>query len=130
MDRIIEQKERLFILFMTRVKRGNVARNRRKKVLKIASGFRGSSAVLFRVANQQAMKSLRYSYRDRLRRKRLFRLIWISRINAAVRSYGLNYNKFISFLKRSNMVLNRKTVSQLAIRDKEAFLQLVDSYQP
>ncbi len=110
---------------MTRVKRGNVARKRRKKVLKLTEGFRGSSSTLFRPANQQKIKALKYSYRDRNYRKREFRNTWITRINAAARLYGLNYNEFLHNLKKSNMVLNRKTIAQLVIRDQEAFSQLI-----
>jgi large subunit ribosomal protein L20 len=112
---------------MTRVKRGNIARKRRKKVLKITQGFRGASSILFRTANQQKMKALKYSYRDRNQRKREFRRIWIARMNAAVRTYGLSYSEFLHGLKKSNMFLNRKILSQLAIRDHEAFQQLIQS---
>ena len=110
---------------MTRVKRGNVARKRRKKILKLTQGFRGSSSTLFRTANQRALKALHYSYRDRHQRKREFRNLWITRINAASRKYGINYNQLIHSLKNSNMFLNRKILSQLAIRDKESFEQLI-----
>lgn len=110
---------------MTRVKRGNVARKRRKKVLQLTQGFRGSSSKLFRTANQQKIKALRYSYRDRNQRKRQFRSIWIARLNAAVRYYGINYSEFIHGLKKSSIFLNRKIISQIALRDQEAFKQLV-----
>ena len=86
---------------MVRVKRGNVARKRRKKILSLASGFRGAHSVLFRIANQQVMKALRYSYVDRKQKKRIFRRIWISRINAAARFNGLSYSQFINKLKQS-----------------------------
>ena len=79
---------------MARVKRGNVARKRRNKVLKLAKGFRGSHSRLFRVANQQVMKALRYAYRDRRNRKRDFRRLWITRINAASRMHGVSYSRF------------------------------------
>lgn len=111
---------------MTRVKRGNVARKRRKKVLKLTQGFRGSPSILFRPANQQKLKALKYSYRDRNQRKREFRNIWITRINATVRLYGLNYSEFLHKLKKSNMFLNRKTLAQLVIRDQNAFSQLIE----
>ncbi len=113
---------------MTRVKRGNVARKRRKKILKLTEGFRGSPSILFRPANQQKLKSLKYSYRDRNQRKREFRSIWITRINAAVRLYGLNYSEFVHGLKKSNMFLNRKIIAQLVIRDQESFCQLIQSF--
>ena len=110
---------------MTRVKRGNVARKRRKKVLKMTQGFRGSSSVLFRVSNQQYFKGLRYSFRDRQQRKRNFRSLWIVRVNAAARSLGLSYSRFLNKLKKSNMELNRKILAQIAVRDQAAFLQLL-----
>ena len=113
---------------MTRVKRGNIARKRRNKILKLTQGFRGSPSVLFRPANQQKIKSLKYSYRDRNYRKREFRSTCIARINAAVRLYGLNYSQFLHGLKKSNMFLNRKTLAQLVIRDQEAFCQLIQSF--
>ena len=101
---------------MTRVKRGNVARKRRKEVLNLAEGFRGSSSRLFRTAQQQTMKALRYSYRDRQQRKREFCGLWISRINAAARSYGMNYSGLRHELKKSGILLNRKVLSQVALR--------------
>lgn len=106
---------------MTRVKRGFVARKRRKKVLNLTEGFRGASSVLFRTAKQQSMKALRYSYRDRNQRKRQFRSLWISRINAQSRLLGFTYNELIHDLKDKNIVLNRKMLSQLAVKDAYAF---------
>nr|YP_009243843.1 ribosomal protein L20 [Sporolithon durum]AMK96085.1 ribosomal protein L20 [Sporolithon durum] len=111
---------------MTRVKRGNVAQKRRKKILKLAKGFRGSHSCLFRTAKQQVLKSLRYSYKGRKNKKRDYRRLWISRINAAVRSYNINYSKFISLLKEANIGLNRKILSQLAIFDKNTFKQIIN----
>lgn len=110
---------------MTRVKRGNVARKRRQKILKVAQGFRGSSSTLFRAANQHALKALKSSYRDRHRRKREFRGTWITRINAAARVHGLNYNEFVCSLKHSKTALNRKMLAQLAIYDEKAFQELI-----
>jgi large subunit ribosomal protein L20 len=112
---------------MVRVKRGNVARNRRNKVLKIAKGFRGTHSKLFRMANQQVMKALRYSYVGRKRRKREFRSLWIVRINAAARESGSSYSSFISKLKRSDIALNRKMLAQIAVLDKECFAKVVQS---
>jgi len=112
---------------MVRVKRGNVARKRRKKILKIASGYRGAHSVLFRVANQQVMKALRYSYINRKQKKRIFRRIWISRINAASRLNGISYSELIHKFKRSNIDLNRKMLSQIAVLDAPTFKSLVDS---
>ena len=110
---------------MVRVKRGNVARKRRKNILKISKGFRGTHSRLFRVANQQVMKALRYSYIGRKRRKRDFRKLWITRLNAAVRLNGLTYSVFIKKLKESNIGLNRKMLAQISILDKLAFKELI-----
>ncbi|MCG9884686.1 MAG: 50S ribosomal protein L20 [Cyanobacteria bacterium] len=114
---------------MARVKRGNVARKRRKKILKMAKGFRGSHSKLFRTANQQVMKALRNAYRDRRRRKRDFRRLWIARINAAARINGTSYSKLIGSLKKADIALNRKMLAQLAILDADAFAQVVSAAQ-
>jgi large subunit ribosomal protein L20 len=111
---------------MVRVKRGNVARKRRKKILSLASGYRGAHSVLFRVANQQVMKALRYSYIGRKQKKRIFRRIWISRINAASRLNGISYSRLINKFKKSNIVLNRKMLSQIAVLDAATFKSLID----
>ena len=111
---------------MVRVKRGNVARKRRKKILSLASGYRGAHSILFRVANQQVMKALRYSYIGRKQKKRIFRRIWISRINAASRLNGLSYSQFIHGLKQSNIDINRKMLSQIAILDASTFKSLIN----
>nr|YP_010185247.1 ribosomal protein L20 [Ishige okamurae]QVJ99591.1 ribosomal protein L20 [Ishige okamurae] len=110
---------------MVRIKRGNVARKRRKKILNLAKGFCGSHSSLFRVANQQVLKSLLYAYIGRKEKKRMFRQLWITRINGAVRNYGTNYSKFTHSLKVSNILLNRKMLSQLAIIDPSGFSSLV-----
>lgn len=112
---------------MVRVKRGNVARKRRKKILSLASGYRGSHSILFRIANQQVMKALRYSYVGRKQKKRIFRRIWISRINAASRLNGLSYSQLINRLKKSNIDINRKMLSQIAVIDSSTFKSLVES---
>lgn len=111
---------------MTRVKRGNVARKRRKKILKLAKGFRGSHSKLFRTANQQVMKALRNAYRDRRKKKRDFRRLWITRINAAARIHGISYSQLIYKLDKANILLNRKVLAQLAIQDAEAFQKVVE----
>ena len=110
---------------MVRVKRGNVARKRRKKVLSLASGYRGAHSVLFRVANQQVMKALRYSYVGSKQKKRVFRKIWIRRINAASRANGITYSQAIHQFKKSNIDLNRKMLSQIAILDSSTFQSLL-----
>ena len=112
---------------MVRVKRGNVARKRRKKILSIASGYKGAHSVLFRIANQQVMKALRYSYVGRKQKKRLFRQIWINRINAASRLNGISYSQLINKFKKSNIDLNRKMLSQIAIVDAITFKYLLDA---
>ena len=114
---------------MVRIKRGNVARKRRKKILKIAKGYRGSHSRLFRTANQQVMKALRYSSIDSKRKKRILRKIWISRINCTGRKHGISYSKLISLFKKSKINLNRKMLSQLAIIDALAFDHLLETIQ-
>jgi large subunit ribosomal protein L20 len=110
---------------MVRVKRGNVARKRRKKVLKLAKGFRGTHSRLFRIANQQVMKSLTYSYMGRKQNKRKFRQLWITRINSAARVNKTKYSLFIHDLKVSKVFLNRKMLAQLSMVDPKAFTSLV-----
>ncbi len=112
---------------MARVKRGNVARKRRNKVLRLARGFQGSNGSLFRTANQRVMKALCNAYRDRRRRKRDFRRLWIARINAAARLNGLSYSRLIGGLKRSDVQLNRKMLAQLALADPASFSDVVDA---
>lgn len=112
---------------MTRVKRGNVARKRRNKILKLAKGFRGSHSKLFRTANQQVMKALRNAYRDRRKKKRDFRRLWITRINAAARLQNISYSQLINKLKTANIQLNRKMLAQLAIVDPQAFTKVVET---
>lgn len=112
---------------MARVKRGNVARKRRKKILKLAKGFRGSHSKLFRTANQQVMKALRSAYRDRRRRKRDFRRLWIARINAAARQNGVSYSQLIGNMKKADIQLNRKMLAQMAILDPAGFAKVVET---
>ena len=110
---------------MSRVKRGNVARKRRNKILRLAKGFRGSNGSLFRTANQRVMKALCNAYRDRKRRKRDFRRLWIARINAAARINGMSYSKFIGNLKKAEIQINRKMLAQLAVADPTSFEKVV-----
>jgi len=109
-----------------RVKRGNVLKNRHRKILKLAKGFRGSRSKKFTVANQAVMKALKYAYRDRRNKKRDFRRLWIARINAAVRQQGISYSRFTNGLKRANIEINRKFLADLAVNDKEAFALIVE----
>lgn len=104
-----------------RVKRGSKARQRRKKVLKLAKGFRGGRSKLFRTAADAVDKALMYAYRDRRARKRDFRKLWIARINAAVRMNNISYSKFIRGLKLANIELDRKVLAELAISDPSGF---------
>lgn len=112
---------------MARVKRGNVLRKRHKKILKLAKSFKGARSRIFKVANQAVMKSLKYQYRDRRNKKRVFRRLWIVRINAAVKAHGISYSKFMGMLKKANINVNRKILADLAVRDKEAFNKIVES---
>ncbi|MGP3608959.1 MULTISPECIES: 50S ribosomal protein L20 [Anoxybacillaceae] len=111
---------------MPRVKGGTVTRRRRKKVLKLAKGYFGSKHRLYKVANQQVMKSLMYAYRDRRQRKRDFRKLWITRINAAARMNGLSYSRLMHGLKLAGVEVNRKMLAELAVNDAAAFAQLAD----
>ncbi|NEQ49202.1 MAG: 50S ribosomal protein L20 [Leptolyngbya sp. SIO3F4] len=111
---------------MARVKRGNVARKRRKKILKLAKGYRGAHSKLFRTANQQVMKALRYAYRDRRNKKRDFRRLWITRINAAARLNGTTYSRLIGDLKTANIEINRKMLAQMAVLDPNTFTKVVE----
>lgn len=111
---------------MARVKRAVNARKKRKKILKLAKGYRGAKGKLFRTANQAVMKSLMYSYIGRKLKKRDYRKLWISRINAASRSNGLSYSKFINGLRGSGIEINRKILADMAVNDAEGFKQLVD----
>jgi len=109
-----------------RVKRGFKARRRRKKVLKLAKGFRGGHSKLFRTAADTVDRSLRYAYRDRRQRKRDFRRLWIARINAAARINKLSYSKFIQGLKRAKIDLDRKVLAELAISDPAGFSKIAE----
>ncbi|BCB05083.1 MULTISPECIES: 50S ribosomal protein L20 [Bacillaceae] len=112
---------------MPRVKGGTVTRRRRKKVLKLAKGYFGSKHTLYKVANQQVMKSYMYAYRDRRQKKRDFRKLWITRINAAARMNGLSYSRLMHGLKLAGIEVNRKMLAELAIADEKAFNQLADA---
>ncbi len=111
---------------MPRAKGGAVTRRRRKKVLKLAKGYRGSRSKLYRIANQSVIKALSYSYRDRRTRKREFRKLWITRINAGARNNGLSYSKMINGLKKAGVDINRKVLADLAVNDEKAFNELVE----
>ncbi|NMD43118.1 MAG: 50S ribosomal protein L20 [Firmicutes bacterium] len=110
---------------MPRVKRGPVAHRRRKKIMKLAKGYYGGKSRSYRVAHQQVMRSLFYAYRDRRQRKRDFRKLWITRINAAARSNGLSYSRFINGLKKADIEINRKMLADMAVHDQDGFSRLV-----
>jgi large subunit ribosomal protein L20 len=112
---------------MARVKGGFVTRRRHKKVLKLARGYFGSKHRIFKTANQQVMKSLLYAYRDRRRKKRDFRRLWVTRINAAARINGLSYSKFMHGLKLAGVDVNRKILAELAVTDEKAFSDLASA---
>ncbi|WP_343192265.1 50S ribosomal protein L20 [Buchnera aphidicola (Formosaphis micheliae)] len=111
---------------MARIKRGVIARARHKKVLKQAKGYYGARSRVYRVANQAVIKSAQYSYRDRRQRKRLFRRLWITRINAAVRSGNISYSQFMHGLKKLNVEIDRKILSDIAIFDEYTFNKLIE----
>lgn len=110
-----------------RVKGSTPTRNRRKKVLKLAKGYFGSKHLLYRTANEQVMRSQRYAFAGRKQTKREMRKLWIARINAAVRPYGLSYSKFMHGLKLADVNMNRKMLSEIAIHDEASFKQIVDT---
>jgi large subunit ribosomal protein L20 len=111
---------------MARVKRGNVARQRRKGLLKQVKGFRGAQKRLFTVADRAFVKAGKNAYRDRRNRKRDFRSLWIVRINAAVREHGLRYSEFINLLAKNSIELDRKQLAELAYSNPEAFKNLIE----
>ena len=114
---------------MTRVKRGVTARARHKKILKLTKGHYGARHRLFKTANESMIHSLLYAYRDRRRRKRDFRRLWITRINAASRQHGMSYSKFMHGLKQADMQLDRKILADLAVNEPQAFAAVVDIAQ-
>ena len=111
---------------MPRVKKGSTSKQRRKRVLKFAKGFRGASGNLYRLATESVNKALNYAYRDRRVKKREFRKLWITRINAAVRAKNINYSQFIFGLKKANIDVDRKILSELAINNPDNFSELVN----
>ena len=110
---------------MPRVKRGVTARARHKKILALAKGFRGRRNNVIRVAKQAVMRAGQYAYRDRRNRKRVFRALWITRINAACRQHDLSYSRFINGLKKAGITMDRKLLADLAVTDKAAFEAIV-----
>lgn len=111
---------------MARTKSGKVMKNRHKKILKMAKGYRGRSNNCFRIAIERVEKGLQYAYRDRRARKRDFRGLWIQRINAAVREHGMVYSEFINGLKKSGVEVDRKILAELAVNNSESFVHIVE----
>ncbi|MCY3752235.1 MAG: 50S ribosomal protein L20 [Gammaproteobacteria bacterium] len=111
---------------MPRVKRGVTARARHKKVIEQAKGYRGRRKNVYRVAKQAVTKAGQYAYRDRRQRKRQFRALWITRINAAAREHGLSYSRFMDGLHKADIQVDRKVLAELAVNDKPAFAQLAE----
>src|SRR5210317_410687 len=111
---------------MPRVKRGVVAHRRHKKVLKQAKGYYGARSRIFRVANQAVTKAGQYAYRDRRQRKRQFRALWITRINAAARIHGMSYSRLINGLKTAGIEIDRKVLADLAVHDADAFAVIAE----
>jgi large subunit ribosomal protein L20 len=110
---------------MPRVKRGVTARARHKKILAMAKGYRGRRGNVFRVAKQAVMRAGQYAYRDRRNKKRVFRALWITRINAATREHGVSYSRFIAGLNKAAIGLDRKVLADMAVHDKAAFAAVV-----
>ncbi len=111
---------------MPRVKRGVIARASHKKVLQKAKGFRGRRKNVFRIANEAVMRAEQYAYRDRRTRKRVFRALWIARINAAAREHGMSYSLFMNGLKKAAIAVDRKVLADIAVLDKPAFSKFVE----
>ena len=115
---------------MPRVKRGVTARARHKKVLALAKGFRGRRKNVFRIAKEAVMRAGQYAYRDRRTKKRVFRRLWIARINAATRGFGVTYSKFMAGLKKTGIEIDRKVLADMAVHDPAAFGAIVDKVKP
>ena len=111
---------------MARVKRGVTARARHKKVLKQAKGYYGARSRVYRVAKQAVIKAGQYAYRDRKQKKRVFRSLWIVRINAAARLCGMSYSRFINGLTKANVAIDRKVLADIAVRDMDAFAKIAE----
>lgn len=112
---------------MPRVKRGNKRANKRRRILKLAKGYFGTRSKAYRIAKQAVDRALAYAYRDRRQRKRQFRRLWITRINAAARQNGLSYSRFMDGLKKSNVGLDRKILADLAVHDPKAFTAVAET---
>lgn len=114
---------------MTRVKKSVASRRRRKRVLKLAKGYRGARSKLYRTATEAVDRALKYAYRDRRIRKRDFRGLWIARINAAARLHGISYSKLMDGIKKAGIAIDRKILAELAASDQQAFSKVVEEAQ-
>jgi len=114
---------------MTRVKKSVASRRRRKRVLKLAKGYRGARSKLYRTATEAVDRALKYAYRDRRIRKRDFRGLWIARINAAARLHGISYSKLMDGIKKAGIAIDRKILAELAVSDQQAFSKVVEEAQ-
>ena len=112
---------------MARVKRGTNAKRRHKKILKQAKGFYGKRSKIFRAANPAVMRSLRSAYIGRKQRKRNFRRLWITRINAAARLNGTTYSRFIAGMRKNDVIINRKMLADIAVRDPQSFAKVIET---
>ena len=112
---------------MTRVKRGTTTKKRHKKIIAMAKGFRGGRKNIFKLAKNAIAKAGLHAYVDRRKKKRTFRVLWILRLNAAVRKRGMNYSTFLAGLRKKHVILNRKTMSEIAIHNPEVFDKIVES---
>ena len=115
---------------MPRVKRGVTARARHKKILALAKGFRGRRKNVFRIAKEAVMRAGQYAYRDRRAKKRVFRRLWIARINAAARGCGVTYSKFMAGMKKASIEIDRKVLADMAVHDPAAFNSIVEKVRP
>jgi large subunit ribosomal protein L20 len=111
---------------MTRAKSGKISKNRHKKIIKMAKGYRGRANSCFRIAIEKVEKGLQYAYRDRRNRKRDFRALWVQRINAAVREHGMIYSTFIGGMKKAGIEIDRKMLAELAVNNAESFANIVE----
>ena len=111
---------------MARVKRSITKRQRHKKILNMAKGYRGRSSTCYRIAHERVEKALQYAYRDRRKKKSTFRSLWIARINAEVRTYGITYSVFMNALAKAGILVDRKILADIAVKDKNSFKLLVD----
>lgn len=110
---------------MNRIKRGSIARKRRKNILSLTKGFIGSHSKLFRIANQQRMKALHYAFHDRRKKKNNYKSLWLVRINSVSRSIGIKYSKMVFYLKSTAIIINRKVLAEITKQNETGYLQII-----